>query len=188
MLNFAIGLRQWVGDKLNDYALVKQPSEFSTPLDLIRSIVVITPVGTQERQDAIQAFKDEMKGLCPAAKIQWICLLPKRGGQDSFISNNGLEFVSEDDFSFWFKIVNGGLKSLLSNDYEMSIVLTEPGDVLADYLTRYVKASLRVGSDNVEERVGEYLNFQIAMPKGATLTDFAHALPKNLKMMFSRQR
>ncbi len=188
MLNLALGFRQKIGDWLNERKNISFPTSFAQTLDMVRSIIVLAQVDTPQREKSNNTLKSELKKICPAAKQQWLCFRQRHSSnEDSYISADSLRYVSDNDFSFWFKFTNQDLVNTLSSQYDMMIVFADTPDVLINFTVRYVMSGLRIGKSNGSQPACDTLNFIVNVPPSAPQDDSVKYIVENLNMIFQRR-
>ncbi len=101
---------------------------------------------------------------------------------NNFVSNQGIvEYFTDDDFSFFYKIKSDSLKNYLSADYDMAIMIAKGQKPYLPYTFRYVRAALRIGNKATND---DKMNFIIdAVTR--TPDDLNKEILKYLKMFFS---
>lgn len=165
MIDFALGLRRRIGDWLNNHSSVGLPGVFCGPLSGKRRVLIIGSAESEADKKDISTAKKAVLSLCPSADVFVLCHCPQNSGQ-TFISDSREEYFSEKDLSFFFKIRSQRMLGLLSKKYDMAIALAQDGDVLVNYIARFVVADLRIGRlGTILDRQG-LLNFVVKSEHG----------------------
>ena len=177
-------IRQQIGDKFNKLKNVRPSQKQWKNLDSVQNIVIVSDITPIETEKAIVSLRGELKKICPNSKVMMISYYDKKVRTDinNFVSNQGIvEYFTDDDISFFYKITSDSLKSYLSDDYDMAIMIAKGEKPYLPYIFRYVRAALRIGNKVTND--GK-MNFVIN-----TITrnpdDLNKEILKYLKMFFS---
>lgn len=175
MFEFINNIRQSIGDRLNKLRNVRPTQKQWKNLAAVQNIVIVSDITPQETESAIINLRGELKKLCPNAKVLMISYYDKkiRTDANNFVSNQGIvEYFTDDDFSFLYKITSESLKEYLQADYDMAIMIAKGEKPYLPYVFRYIRAALRIGNKatndgrmnfiiNVVTRTTEELNKEI---------------------------
>ncbi len=186
MIEFALGIRRRIGDWLNHRSAVGHPDVFRGPLSDKHRVLIISSAGSAEDKKSISAAKKTVLQLCPSADVSVLCHCPQSGGQ-TFISDNCEEYFSEKDLSFFFKIKSQRMLNLLSKKYDMAIALAQDGDILANYIARFVVADLRIGRLGTTLDKQGLLNFVVKSEHGNGLSAM-NDVASSLRMFFGNSQ
>lgn len=184
MLETINHIRQQIGDKLNKLSSVSPSKKQWKDLASVQNIVIVSDITPPETEKAIVNLRSELKKICPNSKVMMISYYDKKIRTDvnNFVSNQGIvEYFTDDDFSFFYKIKSDSLKNYLSADYDMAIMIAKGQKPYLPYTFRYVRAALRIGNKATND---DKMNFIIdAVTR--TPDDLNKEILKYLKMFFS---
>lgn len=76
--------------------------------------------------------------------------------------SNPEEFIASSDFSFFGKLNNQALLDTINQEVELLFHFYESPHVFLDYLSTLVKANIRIGMNNFDER---FIHFQLNQPE-----------------------
>lgn len=184
MFEFIDNIRQQIGNRLNKLKNVRPSQKQWKDLTSVQNIVIVSDITPQETEKAIVNLRTELKKLCPNSKVMMISYYDKkiRTDANNFVSNQGIvEYFTDDDISFFYKINSESLKDYLAVDYDMAIMIAKGEKKYLPYVFQYVRAALRIGNKATND--GQ-MNFVInAITR--TTDELNKEIIKYLKMFFS---
>lgn len=177
-------LLQKIGDSLNGLKKIKPTQKTWTNLANVKNVVILSDVTDKETATAIVNLRSELRKLCPDAKVVMLSYYDKKVCTEvnNFVSNQGIvEYFTNDDFSFYYKIESESLKTYLDEDYDMAIMIAQGSKKYVPYIFRYIRAALRIGNKSTNNCL---MNFVINADT-RTLADTNKEIIKYLQMFFS---
>lgn len=183
-MEFIDKIRQSIGNKLNDFKLVKPSQRKWTDLKSVNDIVLVSDVTSEDMEEATVNLRSELKQLCPNAKVLMLSYYDKkiRTDANNFVSNEGIsEFITDDDFNYFYKMNSDSLKMYIKRDYDMAILLSKGEKKYISYVFQYIRAALRIGNKKTND--GK-MNFVIDADNRMSAQEINREIIKYLKMFF----
>lgn len=174
-------IRIRIGHYLNKQKEVRNTLKSVRPAEC-RRIIILSDQSDNSAQKAVGSLKSQLKVVCPKATMVQISYCTKQSRSDNTrISDHNIEFITEDDFSFFFKIKNEAVKRYISEDYDVVVLFTSHKHIYLDFILKYVKSPLKIGHKNADDGT---LNFVIDTETD-NVTELTNAIIGCYTMMFS---
>ena len=177
---FCENIRIKIGHYLNGLNKIKETTiENRTPSE-VKSILILSDVAIPNSQQGISVLKKGLKEMCPKTDFTIIQFNSKKNGEgETMISDTNKEFVSEEDFSFFFKIKNQTVKNYLANQYDIVVLLTTTKQLYVDFMMKYTRGNLLIGKRDLSDKLNFIVDSEID-----NIKLLAETINMTYKMMF----
>ncbi len=178
---FLYKIRRCIGNMLNELSKVSATTLPNRKLAAVEKTLVFAGIDSNDTLMSFNWLRKELQRLCPSTKVKAILFIDseKRAEIDG-ISDYEKEFLTDEDFSFFFKIKNDAACKLLADQYDIAVNMCCEEHVYIDYLYQFARANIRVGLQN---GVNKNLNFIINSSSLST-DQLCRHITQNLQMFF----
>ncbi|MBP5364879.1 MAG: hypothetical protein J6Y82_03010 [Bacteroidales bacterium] len=175
-------IRIRIGHYLNKQKEVRTTLQTARPADC-RRIIILSDQSDNAVQKAVTSLKSQLKVVCPRASVVQISYCSKQARIDNTrISDHNIEYINNDDFTFFFRMKNEAVKKYISEDYDFVVLFTNHKHIYLDFVLKYIKSPLKIGHKNAD---GGSLNFVIDT-ESDDVAELSNAIIGCYSMMFSK--
>ncbi len=183
MANMIDNFRRWVGNHLNHLSKVTPCSLSLQKLGDMKRVLIISETNTPEQDAALDKLRHETSSLIPNARISAVCLYRKDKKTPARISAGNMLYLSQDNFSFFYKFNSEEFQGVLSEQYDVILVSALSDNRYISYILPYLRAVIKVGLKNAYQ---DLVNIMIDSNTKSLETYNKEALA-NIKMIFGQK-
>ena len=177
---FCEKLRTKIGHYLNGLKKVEKTTLESVKPSEVKSLLILSDISMPNTLQGINLLKKAFKEMCPKINFTAINFNSKQlERSETLISDTNKEYISEEDFSFFFKINNETVKEYLSREYDIIVLLTTQKQLYIDFLFKYTRGVLLIGKKNISEQLNFIVDSEID-----DVNKLAETISKTYNMMF----
>lgn len=181
---FCKNIRIKIGHYLNGLNQKKDTSSGNKKPSDVKSMLIISDISMSNTQQGIKQLKKGIKEICPNVEftaIHFNSVINRIDGE-TLISDTNREYISEEDFSFFFKIKNTTIQDYLDRNYDIIVLLIIEPQLYINFLLEYSRGSLIVGKNGVSEKLNFIINTQTTDVK-----TLAETIINTYKMIFANK-
>ncbi|MCF0191296.1 MAG: hypothetical protein HUJ96_08545 [Marinilabiliaceae bacterium] len=148
MANWISNFRRWVGNSLNHLGHTGKCSLSLSPLKEMKSILILSTAEDSMHIDAMNVMRTKLMKLCPSAKVTALLYYTKQKNEEAHISAGDIQYYTNEEFSFFFKIKSDVIIDCFSNEYDVIIVSETTYNKYIDFILPYLRSVLKIGSQS----------------------------------------
>lgn len=152
------------------------------PLDAARSIVILYDASLPENDLAVKRIRDLIK-LSNPTPVRVVGYHPYSHPQREYMSDALNSFVERKDFSFFYQPKTETIKTLLTNQNDLMMVLATKPVFALQILTRFMPALCKAGRNNLFDNDVDFL---IDLPNESSIEKVGEAIVAHLGMIKSK--